>query len=174
MIGIAGLGGIGSNIAVNLVRSGIGPLKLVDMDLVEEGNLNRQFYFADQIGQPKVEALTENLQRIGTGVAIASCHAKISRNNCANIFTGCELLVEGVDDENTKKIVLEEMAPRTRLIVSACGIAGAELQGISSRKMGNCIIVGDFSTASTAAPLYLHKLQAICARMTETLLEDIK
>jgi sulfur carrier protein ThiS adenylyltransferase len=56
-IGIAGVGGIGSNVAVNLVRSGIASLKIVDFDRVEPSNLNRQFYFHDQIGRLKVEAL---------------------------------------------------------------------------------------------------------------------
>lgn len=49
-IGIAGAGGIGSNVAANLVRSGVTSLKIVDFDRVESSNLNRQFYFSDQIG----------------------------------------------------------------------------------------------------------------------------
>ena len=61
-IGIAGVGGIGSNVALNLVRSGVMQLKLIDFDRVEPGNLNRQFYFADQIGLFKVEALKINLR----------------------------------------------------------------------------------------------------------------
>ena len=60
-IGIAGAGGIGSNVAACLVRSGVQQLKIVDFDSVDESNLNRQFYFHDQIGRPKVQALAENL-----------------------------------------------------------------------------------------------------------------
>ena len=56
-IGIAGVGGIGSNVACMLVRSGLPFLKIIDFDVVDEGNLNRQFYFADQVGMQKVTAL---------------------------------------------------------------------------------------------------------------------
>jgi sulfur carrier protein ThiS adenylyltransferase len=58
-IGIAGCGGLGSNCAVALSRVGIGRLILVDFDVVELSNLNRQYYFRDQIGLLKTEALTE-------------------------------------------------------------------------------------------------------------------
>lgn len=173
-IGIAGIGGIGSNVAVNLVRSGIGPLKLVDMDCVEKSNLNRQFYFTDQIGRPKVAALAENLRRINPTIPLESCHTRLTRKNCAEIFADCQLLVEGVDDETTKKMLLEELAPAAQLIVSANGIAGRDLQWIRCRRLGNCAIVGDFTTDCTTAPLYLHKLQAVCARMTEILLEEMR
>ena len=60
MIGIGGAGGLGSNVAVNLVRSGITDIKIADFDVIEQSNLNRQFYFRDQIGQNKVNALYEN------------------------------------------------------------------------------------------------------------------
>ena len=69
-IGIAGAGGLGSNVALNLVRSGIDAFRIVDFDCVEASNLNRQFYFRDQIGRPKVEALRENLQRIRPEVEV--------------------------------------------------------------------------------------------------------
>ncbi|MGB4572405.1 MAG: ThiF family adenylyltransferase, partial [Rectinemataceae bacterium] len=52
-VGIAGAGGLGSNCAAALVRSGIGALVVVDFDVVSEANLDRQFYFHDQVGRPK-------------------------------------------------------------------------------------------------------------------------
>ncbi len=173
MIGIAGIGGIGSNIAANLVRSGIGPLRLVDMDCVEQSNLNRQFYFADQIGQKKVVALKKNLHRIGTMPQIEVCDTTITQENCAEIFAGCTIIVEGLDNEASKKTLIEEMAAQSRLIVSASGIAGPSLKDIDTRRLGNCIIVGDFTTSATSMPLYAHKLQAICAQMTEILIEEM-
>ena len=62
VVGIAGLGGLGSAVAIALARIGVGTLILVDFDVVEPSNLNRQQYFIHQIGMPKVEALQENLQ----------------------------------------------------------------------------------------------------------------
>ena len=56
-IGIAGLGGLGSNIAAALARSGVGHLILADFDTVELSNINRQLYTLNHIGQKKAEAL---------------------------------------------------------------------------------------------------------------------
>ena len=56
-VGIAGVGGLGSAVAIALARVGIGQLLIADFDVVEPSNLNRQQYFIDQIGLPKVEAL---------------------------------------------------------------------------------------------------------------------
>lgn len=56
-VAVAGLGGLGSNIAVMLARSGIGHLLLVDFDTVDVTNLNRQMYMIPHLGRPKAEAL---------------------------------------------------------------------------------------------------------------------
>jgi sulfur carrier protein ThiS adenylyltransferase len=63
-VGIAGAGGLGSNVAVALARAGIGRLVIADCDRIEPSNLNRQQYFVDQVGERKVEALRENLLAI--------------------------------------------------------------------------------------------------------------
>ena len=60
-VAIAGLGGLGSNIAVMLARSGVGQLLLVDYDVVDVTNLNRQMYYIQHIGKPKAQALPEIL-----------------------------------------------------------------------------------------------------------------
>lgn len=172
-IGIAGAGGIGSNIAVNLVRSGIDNLKLVDMDRVEQSNLNRQFYFADQIGRKKVDALAENLCRICPTLSVDTVYTRITRENCRELFADCALLVEGLDGAAEKKMLLELVAPQVSCLVSASGIGGRELAAISSRRLGNCVIVGDFTSDCRDNLLYSHKLQAVCAHMTEILLEEI-
>ena len=63
-VAICGLGGLGSNIAVALARSGIGKLLLIDFDRVDVTNLHRQQHKADQIGLYKTDALAENLSEI--------------------------------------------------------------------------------------------------------------
>jgi len=63
-IGIAGVGGLGSNCAMMLARSGIGQLVLVDGDVVDESNLNRQHYFPRHLGQSKVLALSTQIQEL--------------------------------------------------------------------------------------------------------------
>ena len=64
VVGIAGAGGLGSNCAMHLVRAGMKRLVIADFDVVSESNLNRQFFFRDQLGRKKVDALAENLRRI--------------------------------------------------------------------------------------------------------------
>ena len=61
IIGIAGCGGIGSNVAYHLVRAGVKNFKFGDFDKIEESNLNRQFFFKEQVGLYKSETLTKNL-----------------------------------------------------------------------------------------------------------------
>ena len=56
-VGIAGIGGLGSNAAIALTRAGVGRLVLVDFDFVEKNNLNRQYFFLDQVGKLKTTAI---------------------------------------------------------------------------------------------------------------------
>jgi len=69
-VGIARIGGLGSNAAVALVRAGIGRLTLVDFDNVEKINLDRQYYFLDQVGKPKVEALKDNIRKTNPEIRV--------------------------------------------------------------------------------------------------------
>jgi len=170
-IGIAGVGGIGSNVAVNLVRSGIGNLKIVDFDRVDASNLNRQFYFHDQIGRLKVEALAENLRRIRPEAAIEAVAARIDVTNCRSIFADCDLIVEGFDRQTDKKMLLEAFGT-DRIVVSACGIAGSDLATIRTRRLGTCSIVGDFSTDCASAPLFAHKVATIANHMSAIILNQ--
>ena len=71
IVGIAGAGGLGSNCAMHLVRAGIKNLVIADYDSVSPSNLNRQFFFADQLGKQKVYALKENLLRIESRLNLA-------------------------------------------------------------------------------------------------------
>ena len=168
-IGIAGVGGIGSNVAVNLVRGGIDWLRIVDFDQVEASNLDRQFYFFDQIGRLKVEALTENLRRIRPSLVIDAWAERVTADNCRRLFTGCDLVVEGFDRADDKKMLLECLAPDLP-VVSACGIAGSDLAGIRSRRIGNGLVAGDLVTDCGDAPLFAHKVSTVANHLTEAIL----
>ena len=75
-VGIAGAGGLGSNCALNLVRVGFEKLTIADFDRVDASNLDRQFYFLDQVGKIKVEALKENLLRINPALELKIVNKK--------------------------------------------------------------------------------------------------
>ncbi|WP_028584400.1 sulfur carrier protein ThiS adenylyltransferase ThiF [Desulfogranum mediterraneum] len=171
MIGIAGAGGIGSNVAVNLVRSGVTCLKIVDFDRIEPSNLNRQFYFADQVGGLKVETLARNLTRINPEVEITTVVETITPANIESLFADCDPIVEGLDNGDDKKMILEQFSSGKSLVVSASGIAGLEVDTITSRRLGNCHIVGDMVSDCSTNRLYAHKVLAVAARMTAILLQ---
>jgi len=173
-VGIAGVGGIGSNVAVNLVRAGWRDLKLVDMDRIEASNLNRQFYFADQLGRYKAEALKDNLLRIEPSARIESLVLQLDENNIISSFADCGLIVEGFDDATGKKMLVESFAKRNVPVISACGIAGCVLSEVESRRLGNCEIVGDFTTDFRDAELYCPKIQVIAAMMADRVLQRIR
>ncbi|MCL6560114.1 MAG: sulfur carrier protein ThiS adenylyltransferase ThiF, partial [Firmicutes bacterium] len=106
-VGIAGAGGLGSNCAAYLVRSGFKKFKIVDFDRVEAGNLNRQFFFLDQIGRLKVEALAENLRKINPDLAIEALAFRIDEASVADVFADCDAVVEAFDGARDKKLLVE-------------------------------------------------------------------
>lgn len=147
-VGIAGLGGLGSNCAFNLVRSGFVNFYLYDYDVVEINNLNRQFYFLDQIGKPKILALEENLRKINPELNIVSKQIKIDKDNIKELFKECNVIVEAFDDAIFKKILAEEFLNSNKLIVSVSGIAGiGGSEKIQIRKIKrNFFLIGDFES----------------------------
>ncbi|ABA87870.1 thiamin biosynthesis thiocarboxylate synthase [Syntrophotalea carbinolica DSM 2380] len=153
-VGIAGVGGLGSPIAIALTRSGVGRLLLVDYDVVEPSNLNRQMYFVDQIGQPKVEALAATLARINPGVKVSTRMVRLTRDNVAEIFDGVDVMVEAFDDPQAKAMLTETFLSRfpDTPLVAASGVAGAGPANaiVTRRAIGNLYLVGDGETA--AAP----------------------
>lgn len=170
-VGIAGVGGIGSNVAVHLVRAGCMSLKLADFDRVERSNLNRQFYFEDQVGGCKVDMLRENLLRMVPDAAVEVVHLRLTPDNMLETFKDCQLLVEGFDDHESKKLLVETFADSDMPIISASGIAGRELAAIRVHRLGNCIIVGDFQTDFRSNSLYGPKISIIAAMMADFVLQ---
>lgn len=123
-VAIAGAGGLGSNCAVHLVRSGVRRLKLADFDRVEWSNLNRQSYFPDQIGRFKVEALAENLRRINPEVELVLCRERLCPATAAPFLTGADILVEAFDGAEAKAMLVETALARGLPVVAASGLGG--------------------------------------------------
>ncbi|HEY3297064.1 MAG TPA: sulfur carrier protein ThiS adenylyltransferase ThiF [Armatimonadota bacterium] len=151
-VGIAGAGGLGSNCAAALVRSGFRHLKITDFDVVDNSNLNRQFYFLHQVGQTKVEALRENLINIDPDADIEASAVKLTAQNVGEIFQDCDVVVEAFDRPEYKKMIVETIMGSKKLLVAASGLAGwGESDRISVRKVrDNFYLVGDLSTGIAA------------------------
>lgn len=171
VVGIAGVGGIGSNIAAILIRSGVRRLVIADYDRVEPSNLNRQFYFAEQTGWPKVAALKENLLRINGTASLDVFHGRLVPGNLRRVFEAAHIIVEGVDVPETKKWIVETFADCGKPVVSASGIAGARTGRIRVRRIGNCRVVGDMVTAAGPENLFAHKVIMVAAEMSRIVLE---
>lgn len=151
-VGIAGLGGLGSAIAIALARIGIGKLILVDFDVVEPSNLNRQQYFVRQIGMLKVEALQKNIALINPYVSIQVYQEKLDRNNVERIFKEAEVVVEAFDRAEEKAMLINTVSEKLpdKYIVAASGVAGyGENNEIKTVRFSSKIfIVGDHKTAA--------------------------
>lgn len=126
VVGIAGVGGLGSAVAVALARVGIGRLVIADFDVVEPSNLNRQQYFIDQLGMYKVEAITENLRRINPYVAVEPHCVRLGPDNLPAIFSSCSIVVEAFDRADMKVMLVETVLGRMPrvTVVAASGLAG--------------------------------------------------
>jgi sulfur carrier protein ThiS adenylyltransferase len=147
---ILGCGGLGSNCAAMLVRSGVLDLTLVDFDEVEADNLNRQLFFADQIGAPKVEALAHTLRRIDPDVRLRLVQDRITEANLFDLVAGADVVVEAVDGAETKALILAVCArdlPDVP-VVAASGLAGhASANLIETVRLGeNLWVTGDLET----------------------------
>ena len=176
-IGIAGIGGIGSNVARHIAQAGIGTvrninfIKIVDFDCVEVSNLNRQFYKVSQAGLKKTDSLEINLKQINPDMVIEKIDKQLCHEDMEEIFSDCDIIVEGFDEKLLKKMIIEKFSETKKIIVSASGIAGNNLDAISIKKMGNCYIVGDFVSDQDDHELFPPKIATIAAMMADIVLK---
>ena len=155
-VGIAGAGGLGSNCAMHLVRSGVKHITIVDFDVVNESNLNRQFFFRDQIGQKKVEAIKANLLRIEPDADIRAVDIRLDASSAREIFADCGIVVEAFDAVDAKVMLVSALASSGKKLVTASGLAGwGRSNAMRVRKMGNIVAIGDGETSvgDGAAPV---------------------
>ncbi len=171
-IGIAGIGGIGSNVARHLAQAGVRAIKIVDFDCVEVSNLNRQFYQVRQAGRKKVDCLKENLLAIRPDMAIETLDQQIRPGDASRIFEDCPVVVEGFDDRKLKKMLIEALSGTGKILVSASGIAGRDLAGVTVKRIGNCHIVGDLTSDQADHELFAPKIALVAAQMAAIVLDS--
>ena len=125
-VAVAGLGGLGSNIAVSLARLGVGHLHLIDFDRVDVTNLNRQQYKASQIGWEKPLALAENLKEINPYLGL-ECHTlRLTPENIPAVLQGADVICEAFDKAEEKAMLVNTVLERLpqAIVVAASGMAG--------------------------------------------------
>ena len=151
---IAGAGGLGSNVAMMLVRAGAKNLTIMDFDKIEKANINRQFYFRDQVGQVKVEALKENLLRINPEINLSIKQEKITAQNAGDLIqSNADIILECFDCAVSKAMLvtfcLKQLPEKT--IISVSGLAGTGTLDTIKVKKGpsNLLIIGDGETEAS-------------------------
>ncbi len=145
-VGIAGCGGLGSNCAVALARVGIGKLIIADFDIIEESNLNRQYFFHKQIGEKKAHSLQDNIQLINPKVKVDAHDIKLNPNSIIDIYKDCDVIVEAFDKAEMKQMIMETIIEKMPQIpiVAGLGMAGwGDNNSIHSRQLDNLFICGD-------------------------------
>ncbi len=96
---VAGLGGLGSAVATNLVLAGVGKIRICDADTVDITNLNRQFLHSEgSIGSHKTRSAMETLAALNSGVEIEPVFSYIDSGNVAEIASGVSIIVDCLDN----------------------------------------------------------------------------
>ncbi|MHA1149462.1 MAG: HesA/MoeB/ThiF family protein [Promethearchaeota archaeon] len=99
---IAGVGGLGCEIAKNLAMLGVGHLDLVDLDIIEHSNLNRQILFAGaRMGAAKAVIAAKKLRDINPNITIKGYHSSLERLNPA-IYQAADVVIGGLDSMNAR------------------------------------------------------------------------
>ena len=173
-IGIAGAGGLGSNIAASLVRTGIQNFIIADFDKIEYSNLNRQFFFPDQVGQYKVDALKENLLRINPFIKIKTFSGMVMPENVKLLFNSVDIMVEAFDRAEMKAMLVHNWLTLhpDRYIVTATGLAGfgnSNTMRVESR--GKVVICGDRESSPECSGLTAPRVAIAAAMQANAVVE---
>jgi len=101
-----GSGGLGSPISLYLTAAGVGKIGIVDFDVVDTSNLQRQILFkTSDIGQPKVMVAKRELEALNPDVEIIPYHTKLTKENVFDIFSGYDVIVDGTDNFPTRYLL---------------------------------------------------------------------
>ncbi len=151
-VGVAGAGGLGSNAALMLARSGVEDFLLVDDDTVDVSNLNRQQFWPRHVGMPKVDALKSLLLDLNPAARVETRRLRLTADNVARVVRDCPLWLEALDGARDKRLFVEAVMSAGLRVASASGIGGYGREPLGRRRMGRLIVVGDFSTDVAEVP----------------------
>ena len=166
-VAIAGLGGLGSNVACALARIGVGHLHLIDFDVVDISNLNRQQYFIEHLGMKKTDAMQSLLKKINPYLDIRTDCVKVTKDNLTELFTDDSIICEAFDDPLAKAMLVNgilQLFPEKKL-VSASGMAGFGSSNtiLTKHPMKNFYLCGDDVSEPTYGNGLMAPRVAICA-----------
>ena len=166
-IAIAGAGGLGSNVAISLARIGVGYIKVIDFDIVEPSNLNRQQYFINQIGMKKVDALKDNIKEINPFIDFEAIDTLITEDNIKELFDNVDIVIEAFDNPKYKAILVNGILScfKDTIIISGSGMAGYYSNNLIQTKKINSrlYICGDMTHEAKIGEGLMAPRVCICA-----------
>lgn len=154
VVGIAGAGGLGSNCAIALARSGVGKIIVADFDVIDLSNLNRQYYFYHQLGRKKVLALKENLKLVNPDIEVVPISLKLDPDSIVKNYADCDIIIEAFDRDDMKSMIIETVLQYfpDKPIIAGSGMAGyGQNNIIKTEHHGNLYICGDQQNAVSDA-----------------------
>ena len=166
-VAIAGLGGLGSAIAIMLARIGVGHLLLVDYDVVEPSNLNRQSYFISHLGMKKTDALQQQIAEINPFIEVKTADQKVCAQNAAHLFGGYGIVCEAFDDPVAKAMLAETLLEQLTetVVVAASGMAGyfSSNSIVTKRRFSRLYVCGDMENGPGQGSGLMAPRVQICA-----------
>ena len=166
-VAVCGLGGLGSNIAVMLARTGVGFLRLIDFDVVEPSNLNRQNYYVRHLGMFKTDALCEQIREINPFIQAECVNARITRENLAELLNDCDYICEAFDNPEAKAMLAETVLTELpdKKLVCGSGMAGFESSNRieTVKALRNLYICGDSESEARPGNGLMAPRVSVCA-----------
>jgi len=173
-IGIAGCGGLGSNLAVMLVRCGFKYFEILDSDSIEPSNLNRQYYFLNEVGQPKIDILKDRLLQINDEIEIITHKVHWQESTGNQFFKDCDFIAEAFDNAKDKHAFVQYYQNQAPYVISGNGMAGILIdKKMQIKKLDNVFIVGDQSTDTNDGHPPLSPRVTRCASLMAEIILDL-
>ncbi len=176
-VAVCGLGGLGSNVAISLARSGVGTLILIDFDMVDISNLHRQQYAVSHLGIFKTEAMKQILTEVAPYCNVITHTVKLIEENLS-LISDCNIVCECFDNAENKAILVNGVAEcyPEKYIVAASGMSGLHPGNtLVTKKLGRKLyICGDrTSDVSDDGTLFAPRVMLCAAHQANTILRII-
>ncbi|WP_276883036.1 thiamine biosynthesis protein ThiF [Campylobacter cuniculorum] len=166
-VAVCGLGGLGSHIALMLARSGVGRLHLIDFDVIEPSNLNRQAYMIEDLGKFKTEAMKEQISKINPFIEVKIDTLRIDENNIKDLFKDDDIVCEAFDSDLAKAMLAQNFHRyfEDKVLICGSGLAGyGNSNSIQTRKIAcNFYVCGDLESAAQPGNGLMAPRVNICA-----------
>lgn len=166
-VAIAGLGGLGSHISIMLARCGVGKLTLIDFDVIEPSNLNRQAYNIKDLGKLKTKAMKKNIKKINSFIKVKIHTKRVTKDNISKLFKDCDIVCEAFDSADAKTMLANNFHTffPEKILICASGLAGyANSNDIKTKEIApNFYICGDLKSGARPGNGLMAPRVNICA-----------